>query len=186
MPKIVYTKTKGLHQTSGSGVSGLMREVIKQTSADGWNDAAYSLTVEQSGALILLDKNEATAITLPAITSDDIGVTFTFLETVASNLARSITTAYDNDYIVGGLSIGFDAADSGATDHVGAVVASAKKTVSFDGDLANAGGGAGSTVTLTAISIGNTAAGGGAKSVWALTGHMVNVANNGTGSAFLA
>ena len=51
---------------------------------------------------------------------------------------------------------------------------------------ASSGGAAGTHFTCTAINTGNTAAGGGDKAVWLLTGHFVAVAENGTGAAFLA
>ena len=76
-------------------ISNSQREVVRQSDDD---DTAITLTVSQSGALVLFDEDEAYAITLPAITSSDIGVTYEFMETVASDLLRKITTAYDNDY----------------------------------------------------------------------------------------
>ena len=68
------------------------REVLRQSDD---SNTAITLTVAQSGALVLLDENEAYAITLPAVTINDIGVNYTFLETVASNTDRTINTAYD-------------------------------------------------------------------------------------------
>jgi hypothetical protein len=165
-------------------ISNSQREVIRQSDDD---DTAITLTVSQSGALVLLDENEAYSITLPAITSSDIGVTYEFMETVVSDLLRKITTAYNNDYYVGGVSNLFDAA--GDTDvAVQHVVAGATDTIITLGDdnLANAGGGLGARVVLTAILTGNVAASGGAKLVWAVSGNKVAQAITDTGAAFFA
>ena len=165
-------------------ISNSQREVIRQSDDD---DTAITLTVSQSGALVLLDENEAYSITLPAITSSDVGVTYEFMETVVSDLLRKITTAYNNDYYVGGVSNLFDAA--GDTDvAVQHVVAGATDTIIKLGDdnLANAGGGLGARVVLTAILTGNVAASGGAKLVWAVSGNKVAQAITDTGAAFFA
>ena len=160
--------------------------VISQTNATDWGDAAYTLTTKQSGAIILFDKDEATTVTLPAITTARIGTTYTFIETAVSINLRSVVTAYDDDIIVGGLSIGFDGTESGSIDHISKVVANAMVRVKLDGNLADGGGGVGSTFTLTAIGAGNTGSSGGDKTVWALTGHVVNQAADGDGTAFFA
>ena len=167
----------------GTTLRGGRQEVLRQTVFT----TAKTLTVQESGALILLDKNEATAIVLPAIGPSDIGVTFTFMQTVVSDLLRKITTAYNNDYYVGGVTNLFDAA--GDTDvAVQFVSAGATDTIITLGDnnLANAGGGLGAIVTLTAVLEGNTAAGGGAKLVWAVTGNKVAQAITDTGAAFFS
>ena len=126
---------------------------------------------------------------MPAITEADIGVSYTFIETVVSDLLRKITTAYDNDYYVGGVSNLFDAAKTdGSTGGLAFVSAGATDTIITLGDdnLANAGGGLGATVTLTAILAGNTAGGGGAKLVWAVTGTKIAQAETDTGAAFFS
>ena len=167
-------------------ISNSQREVVRQSDDD---DTAITLTVSQSGALVLLDENEAYSITLPAITSSDIGVTYEFMETVVSDLLRKITTAYDNDYYVGGVSNLFDAAKTdGSTGGLAFVPAGATDTIITlgDDDLANAGGGLGARVVLTAILTGNVAAGGGAKLVWAVSGNKVAQAETDTGAAFFA
>ena len=160
------------------------REVLRQSDD---SDTAITLTVAQSGALLLLDENEAYTITLPAITAGDIGVSYTIMETVVSDLLRKVVTPYDNDYLVGGVVNAFDAA--GDTDvMIGFVSAGATDTtiVVSDGNLANAGGGLGGTVTLTAVLQGNTEDGGGAKLVWAVTGKKVAQAITDTGAAYFA
>ena len=160
------------------------RQVLRQSDD---SDTAITLTVAQSGALILFDENEAYSVTLPAITIGDIGVTYTFMETVVSDLLRKITTAYDNDYYVGGVVNAFDAA--GDTDvMIGFVSAGATDTIITLGDdnLANAGGGLGGTVTLTSVLTGGTADGAGAALVWAVTGKKVAQAITDTGAAFFS
>ncbi|MAF26051.1 hypothetical protein CL634_10840 [bacterium] len=167
----------------GSTFNGATREVLRQTVVSVL--AAKTLTVAESGALILLDKDEAVTFTLPPITSNDVGVNYTFVETVVSNLSRRIATYYDNDYLVGGVSNLFDAA--GDTDVlVTFVSAGATDTIITLGDdnLANAGGGLGANVTLTAVLTGNVANGGGAKLVWAVTGTKIAQAATDTGAAF--
>ena len=49
--------------------------------------------------------------------------------------------------------------------------------------MANGAGHVGSWVKVTAVLIGNTGAGGGAKLVWAVQGNMGTVDPNGTGAA---
>jgi hypothetical protein len=164
--------------------SGLKQEVIRQ-SAD--SDTAITLTVTQSGALVLLDEDEAYAITLPAITSSDIGTNFTIMETVASNNDRTVNTAYDNDYWVGGVHILPSAAwAAGTAQDDGVFGLSAGGTdvqITFDDDLANGAGHVGSWVTVTAVLTGNVEAGGGAKLVWAVSGNMGTADPDGTGAA---
>ena len=100
---------------------------------------------------------------------------------------RKIVTPYDNDYYVGGVTNLFDAA--GDTDvQVQFVSAGATDTTITLGDnnLANAGGGLGAMVKLTAVLAGNTEDGGGAKLVWAVTGNKVAQAITDTGAAFFS
>ena len=161
------------------------QEVIRQSDD---TDTAITLTVAQSGALVLFDEDEAYAITLPAVTKDDIGITYTFMETIASNTDRNINTAYDNDYFVGSLVVLPSAVWGSGTAQDGLaanIVANAANDVqiTFDDDLANGAGGVGSIVNLTAIVTGNTGAGGGAKLVWAVTGQMFTADPNSDGTA---
>tara|TARA_Y100000310_G_scaffold256487_1_gene264305 strand:+ start:233 stop:814 length:582 start_codon:yes stop_codon:yes gene_type:complete len=166
----------------GSSLRGTRRKVLRQTVFG----AARTLTVAESGALILLDEDAVTNITLPIITSSDyIGVSYEFLETVVSDNARGIHTSWPADHFVGGVSNLFDAA--GDTDVlVTFVSAGATDTIITLGDdnLANAGGGLGANVTLTAVLTGNVANGGGAKLVWAVTGTKIAQAATDTGAAF--
>lgn len=166
-------------------LQGYRRPVLRQTVFT----TARTLSVQESGALVLLDKNEATTITLPAITASDIGVTYTFFQTVVSDLSRKVVTAYDNDYLVGGVANLFDAAKTdGSTGGIAFVSAGATDTTAVIGDnnLANAGGGLGAITTFTSVLTGNTEAGGGAKLVWAVTGINLATAETGTGAATFA
>ena len=161
------------------------QEVLRQSDD---TDTSITLTVAQSGALVLYDEDEAYAITLPAVTKDDIGISYTFMETIASNNDRTIDTAYDNDYYVGSLVVLPSAvwASGTAQDGLAAniVVNSANDVqITFDDNLANGAGGVGSIVKLTAVVTGNTGAGGGAKLVWAVTGQMFTADPNCDGTA---
>ena len=161
------------------------QEVLRQSDD---TNTAITLTVAQSGALVLFDENEAYAITMPAVTLDDVGITYTFMETIASNTDRNINTAYDNDYFVGSLVVLPSAVWGSGTAQDGLaanIVANAANDVqiTFDDDLANGAGGVGSIVNLTAIVTGNTGAGGGAKLVWAVTGQMFTADPNSNGTA---
>ena len=164
-------------------ISNSQREVLRQSDD---TDTAITLTVSQSGALVLLDEDEAYAVTLPAITSSDIGVNYTFMETVASNNDRTIDTAYDNDYYVGGVHVlptaawGDDTQDGGV---FGLAAGATDVQITFDDNLANGAGHVGSWVQLTAVLTGNTASGGGSKLVWTVTGNMGTADPNGTGAA---
>jgi len=172
----------------GDGDSLVLRDwrqqVLRQSDD---NNTSITLTVAQSGAMVLLDEDEAYAITLPAITINDIGVTYTFMETVASSNDRTIDTAYDNDYYVGGVHVLPTAAwGSGTAQDGGVFGLSAGSTdvqITFDDNLADCAGHVGSWVKLTAVLTGNTGAGGGAKLVWAVTGNMGTADPNGTGAA---
>ena len=161
------------------------QEVLRQSDD---SNTAITLTVAQSGSMLLFDEDEAYAITLPAITAGDVGVSYTIMETIASNTDRTIDTAYDNDYYVGSLVVLPSAvwASGTAQDGLAAnIVANSGSDVqiTFDDNLANGAGGVGSVVKLTAVVTGNTGAGGGAKLVWALTGQMFTADPNSDGTA---
>ena len=154
-----------------------VREVIRQTTDTAASGlTTRTLSVFESGALILLDKDEAYAITLPKITVNDIGVHYDVMQTLASNNARTFTTAYDNDYFIGSIAT-LPSAAWGATDAQDGLVmnmiadADASVLTLDDNAGANASYGAvGTTFKLTAVLTGNIAAGGGSKLVWAITG----------------
>ena len=151
----------------GGTVKGAKRQVLRQT-VEG---AARALHTHESGALVLLDKDEACAFTLPKIGSDDIGCSFTFIETVVSDTDRTVNTAFDNDYFVGGVTLNFDAASTDSTGTIAFVSTGGTDVqLTFDDNLTNGAGGLGSQVTCTAVLAGNTESGGGAKLVWAYIG----------------
>lgn len=149
--------------------------------ASDFTGDAYTLTVGDSGKIILLDEDAATTITLPQVTAGDIGITYTIIETVASNNDRTINTAFDNDYWVGGVANLPTAAESGAKTFVPAGATDTQ--ITFDDNLTNGAGALGSFVRCTAILTGNTADGGGAKLVWLVEGVMGTADANGTGAA---
>ena len=152
-----------------------LRQVIRQSAATDWNDAAYSLTAAQSGALILFDKDEITAVTLPAITASDIGCSYTFVQAIASTTDRTINTAYDNDYFIGSITLlptvawAADTAQDGLAAYAVANAANDVQ-ITFTDALANGMGAVGCRVTVTAILTGNTDAGGGTKACWLVEG----------------
>jgi len=163
-------------QMNGSTFSGVRREVLR---ASDFTSNAYTLTAEDSGCVVLLDQDAADAITMPAITSANLGVSYLIIQTVAGNTAKTITTGYDNDYWVGGVANLPTAAEAGAKVFVGA--GATDTIITFDDNLTNGAGSIGSWVRLTAILTGNTAAGGGAKLVWLVEGVMGTGDPNGTG-----
>ena len=181
---VANNPNSALTDTEATRISNSQREVIRQSDDD---DTAITLTTSQSGALVLLDEDEAYAITLPAITSSDIGLHYTFMETVASSNDRTIDTAYDNDYYVGGVHVLPTAAWGSGTAQDGGVFGLAAGAtdvqITFDDNLANGAGHVGSWVDLVAVLTGNTASGGGAKLVWSVTGNMGTADPNGTGAA---
>ena len=162
----------------GSTLNGTRREVLR---ASDFTSNAYTLTVANSGAVILLDQDAADAITMPKVTSTDIGVSYLIIQTVAGNTAKTITTAYDNDYWVGGVANLPTAAEAGAKVFVAA--GATDTIITFDDNLQNGAGSVGAWVRLTAVLTGNTADGGGAKLVWLVEGVMGTADPNGNGTA---
>ena len=165
-------------QLGGSTISGDRREVLR---ASAFAADAKTLAKSDSGAIILLDEDAATTITMPAVTGDMIGVSYLIMETVASDNDRTINTAWNNDYWVGGVANLPTAAENGAKVFVAAGATDTQ--ITFDDNLQNGAGAVGSWVRLTAVLTGNTAAGGGAKLVWMVEGVMGTADPNGTGVA---
>ena len=183
MNELILKKLEAGSVECAGTMTGAKREVLRQTVVG----AARTLDTSESGALILLDKDEACAFTLPAIGSGDIGCTFTFIETVVSDTDRTVNTAFDNDYFVGGVTLNFDAASTDSTGTIAFVSTGGTDIqLTFDDNLTNGAGGLGSQVTCTAVLAGNTAADGGAKLVWAVEGSMVAQAENANGSAIFS
>ena len=148
--------------------------------ASNFTSDAYTLTAADTGCVVLLDEDAATTITMPAVTADDIGNTYLIIETVASDNDRTINTAYDNDYWVGGVANLPTAAEAGAKVFVAA--GATDTIITFDDSLQNGAGAVGAWVRLTAVLTGNTAAGGGAKLVWLVEGVLGNGDANGDGT----
>ena len=163
---------------AGTTFSGGKREVLR---ASDFTSNAYTLKTTDSGCVVLLDQDAADAITMPAVTSADLGVSYVIVQTVAGNTAKTITTGYDNDYWVGGVANLPTAAEAGAKPHVPA--GATATIITFDDNLTNGAGNIGSWVRLTAILTGNTAGGGGAKLVWLVEGVMGTADPNGNGTA---
>ena len=121
-------------------LQGFKIPVLRQTVFT----TAKNLNVTESGSLILFDKDEASTVTLPQITENDIGISYTFLETVVSNNLRKIVTKFDNDYLVGGVTNLFDGAvvddaDTGSVKFVS--TGSTDTTINLsDDDHENSGG----------------------------------------------
>jgi len=161
----------------GTTLQGTRRKVLRSSN---FTSNAYTLTAADSGAVVLLDEDAAIAITMPAVTSADVGITYLIMVTVGNNTGQTITTAYDNDYWVGGVGNLTTAAENGSKPFV---VAGATNTIiALDGNLADGAGAVGSWVRLTAVLTGNTAAGGGAKLVWLVEGVLGNGDANGDGT----
>ena len=163
---------------------GQRRKVLRSSD---FTSNAYTLTVGDSGCVVLLDEAPANTITLPAITAGDIGVTYTIVQTLASSNDNVINTAYNNDYFVGSLMMLPSAVWASGTAQDGlapSVIAGATDTqLTFDDNLTNGMGGVGSTVTLTAVLTGNTGAGGGSKLVWMVEGSVFAADPNSDGTA---
>lgn len=81
MPKLKYTKKKGLHQLAGSGevdlngeatLKGGKSQIITLSGAG----ATKTLTAADSGALVVLSGSNASTVTLPAVSNS--GAHFVF------------------------------------------------------------------------------------------------------------
>jgi len=67
--------------------------------------ATVTLTVNQSGSIILMDRLAGTAFTLPAATAANIGCTYTFFSTASlTSGANSIVTGVATDYFYGSIN----------------------------------------------------------------------------------
>lgn len=164
----------------------LEKKVIRQ-SAD--TDTALTLTTADSGALVLLDEDEAYTITLPYITASDIGTTFTFQVTLNSNNDRYVTTPIADDFLIGAVQMLPSAVWGATTAQDGLAVtciadSATDRAITFDNNLANGGGSLGSTVTLTAVLAGNVAGvSTSAKAVWSISGYLTTADPNSDGTA---
>ena len=82
MPKVTYTKAKGLVQATGNGVNGLLRrQVIALTDAGAATAIRSAITEEESGALFLVPAltSGTQTLALPAPTASLVGCYYDFL-----------------------------------------------------------------------------------------------------------
>ena len=119
------------------------------------------MTLADSGGFFLLDAADETAavtITLPALVTEYIGITYTFAVKDPSDLGFLIQTGdvtdTTGDMYIGYAMLGADQVSSTSNGAGGRMLAPAANdsVIHLDGNLANSGGEAGSTVKLTAVS----------------------------------
>lgn len=169
--------TKNLH------VNGLLSggnvKVLRQSRE--LKGSAYSLGVNQSGSLIILDEDANLTITLPLITSNDVGTTFTVVTPTVTTgeKHRIITTGHANDLFVGGVTNLPVAVEAGAELYV--KTHADTRNITFSDTTVNNAGTAGSFVTCTAILAGNTSGTSSNTLVWSVSGIMGTDDPNGTG-----
>ena len=125
---------------AGCIATGLSREVV-----DG-SGATRTLTAEQSGALVLLDRAAGIVVTLPA---PAVGLTFEFLATVSrtSNSYKVITDAATT-FIVGAVMIG----DTTVAQSGDMFTADGSTIVALTSDGDTKGGLVGTRFSMTCIS----------------------------------
>ena len=164
----------------------LEKKVVRQSASGAVT--ALTLTTADSGALVLLDEDEAYTITLPYITANDIGTTFTFQVTVNSAADRFVTTPIADDFLIGAVQLLPSAVWGATTAQDGLAVtcianSGVDRAITFDNDLVNGGGSLGSTVTLTAVLAGNVAGvATSAKAVWSISGYLTAFDPNSDGT----
>jgi hypothetical protein len=125
----------------GSRLQGNARQVISGLGA------SRTLLASESGAAVLFDRAAGIVITLPAITSDDIGMYFDFFVTVTGTGSYSIDTDAATTFIGGGIYGGSTTAGGGDA-FPGDIAAS----VSIDLDDTTTGEDVGGWVRVTATS----------------------------------
>lgn len=146
----IATNRENLDHGSPSGcrVRGLARQVISDSGA------TRTLKKYESGALVLFNRAAGIVYTLPACSTDDIGMYFEFAVTVTGTGSYSID-AVGSDKIGGGI-VGMSTT-SGGSDAFAATIAS---HVSIDLDDTTTGEDAGGLFTVTCISATQWACGG--------------------------
>jgi hypothetical protein len=165
----------------GGNLTGYRREVLRQSDFD----TSASLTVQQSGALVLLDNiNASIVVSLPTVGDGHVGVQYTFMTSGSGeNASHQIETGHANDLFVGGVTNLFNASGQTLSN------ASAVQFLSTgDNDRVILLGpdGGGSIVTCTAIVKGNVPAGTDDTAVWAVTGNKVAQSAGDTGDGFFS
>ena len=141
--------------SEGSRLHGAARQVIT-----GWA-TGRTLTVAESGALITFDTAAGQAITLPAITSDDVGTTFDFVVVVTGTGTYSVTTDAATTFIGGGL----DSSSTTVAEGGDTFVADPTATVAFTADSDLTGRLVGTHFSMTAYST----------TTWTIGGTMMGV-----------
>lgn len=165
---------------SVSGNASHHKTILRQSN---FAAKALVLTAAQNGALILLDKDEECIVTLPKIMANDIGISFSFIQTVVSNNLKQIKTKFAKDYFVGGLANLTSAVENGSKLYV---IVNDKPIIQLDADLTNGAGAIGSVVNCTAILTGNTGDADGNKLVWAVDGVIGGAGADGDGTKLFA
>jgi hypothetical protein len=95
MPKVTYTKAKGLVQESGNGVNGLLRrQVIALSDAGAATAIRSAITEEESGALFLVPAltTGTQTLALPAPTASLVGCYYDFLAVATLSQIFSLDT----------------------------------------------------------------------------------------------
>ena len=162
----------------GGNLTGYRREVLRY----GDEQTSASLTVQQSGALVLLDNISASiVVSLPTVGDGDMGVQYTFM-TSGENASRQIETGHANDLFVGGVTNLFNASGTNASAVQFLSAGGSDRVILLGPD----GGFGGSIVTCTAIVKGNAPAGTTDTAVWAVTGNKVAQSAGDTGDGFFS
>lgn len=140
---------------AGSRVRGLARQVI-----DGAGTAT-TLTADQSGALCVFSTAAGQTYTLPAITSDDVGMTFDFIITITGTGTYSVSTDAATTFIGGGLDSSSTTVAEGGDTFTADITATT--AVTHDSDVT--GRLLGTHYTMTALST----------TTWSIGGTMMGV-----------
>ena len=148
-----------------------------------------NVDVSESGSIILLDFSSGGEISiyLPEITSNDIGVNYTFIQTVDVdyNTNQYIRTKYNNDKFVGGVKLLHDGTVStnNDTNAKNFVSSNNKKIILLSGSKSSSAEGIGCYIKCVAILEGNTSSTSDDKLVWAVTGQCtIGYSYGGSGS----
>ena len=152
-----------------------------------------NLDVSESGSIILLDlfsiSGGKISIYLPEITSNDIGVNYTFIQTVNGDydFRNYIRTEYNNDKFVGGLKLLHNGtlSTNNDTNAKNFVSSNNKKIILLSGSKSSSGIGIGCYIKCVAILEGNTSSTSDDKLVWAVTGQVASAGASSSGQALL-
>tara|TARA_R100000008_G_scaffold86752_1_gene81363 strand:- start:6214 stop:6786 length:573 start_codon:yes stop_codon:yes gene_type:complete len=147
--------------------------------------ADKTLTRADSGKMYLLDATDETGavtVTLPTLSTDIVGTHYTFCVTDPSDGGFGIKTGdvtdTTGDMFVGYVMLGADQASDTSGGANGRMVAPAANDslLTMDGNLANGGGEAGSTVKVTAVSA----------TTWYCEGFVLTDDANSTGASIFS